>query len=150
MLSQQVPRSYQDGVFEKQCCSRRAEEAIWSLWDPSRSGLRQWSPIQKHRISRICERARFQAYTKANEERERVIQTVKNIWRKNKDRTTPLPGIELPPTQRLMGRRLRNNLPMIDSLFHPASVKQKDVSRYLKKTKKDQKKKHHDDMLAAK
>lgn len=32
---------------------------------------------------------------------------------------------------------------MIDSLFQPTSVKQKDVSRYLKKTKKDQKK-HHD------
>lgn len=42
-----------------------------------------------------------------------------------------------------MGRRLRNDLPMIDSLFQPASVKQKDVSRYLKKTKKDQTK-HHD------
>ena len=34
------PEGYQDGVLEKQCCSRRAEEAIWSPWDPSRSGLR--------------------------------------------------------------------------------------------------------------
>ena len=40
VLSQQVPRSYQDGVLEKQCCSTRVEEAIWSPWDSSRSGLR--------------------------------------------------------------------------------------------------------------
>ena len=109
-------------------------------------------PIQKQQISRICERARFPAYAKAKGEPKRVIQTIKNLWRKNKEdknlalldyRTTPLSGIDLMPTQWLIGRRLRNDLPMIDSLFQPASAKQKDVSRYLKKTKKDQKK-HHD------
>ena len=42
-----------------------------------------------------------------------------------------------------MGRRLRNGLPMMDSLLQPASVNQKDVSKYLKKMKENQKK-HHD------
>jgi len=42
-----------------------------------------------------------------------------------------------------MGRRLRNGLPMMDNLLQPASVNQKDVSKYLKKMKEDQKK-HRD------
>ena len=42
-----------------------------------------------------------------------------------------------------MGRRLRNGLPMMDSLLQPASVNQNDVSKYLKQMKEDQKK-HHD------
>ena len=41
-----------------------------------------------------------------------------------------------------MGRRLRNELPMINSLLQPASVNHMDVSRYLKKTKGYQKKYH--------
>ena len=55
---------------------------------------------------------------------------------------TPLPGIELLPAQLLMGHRLRNELPMMDSLIQLASVNQKDVSMYLKKSKEDQKKYH--------
>ena len=55
---------------------------------------------------------------------------------------TPLPGIELLPAQLLMGHRLRNELPMMDSLIQLASVNQKDVSMYLKKIKEDQKKYH--------
>ena len=93
----------------------------------------------------------FPHYPKANGEAERAVQTAKNLWRKNNDkyralldyRTTPIPGIELPPAQLLMGRRLRNGLPMMDSLLQPANVNQKDVSKYLKKMKEDQKK-HHD------
>ena len=89
--------------------------------------------------------------SKGYREAERAVQTVKNLWRKNTDkyralldyRTTPIPGIELSPPQLLMGRRLRNGLPMMDSLLQPASVNQKDVSKYLKKMKEDQKK-HHD------
>ena len=42
-----------------------------------------------------------------------------------------------------MGHRLRNGLPMMDSLLQPANVNQKDVSKYLTKMKEDQKK-HHD------
>ena len=82
---------------------------------------------------------------------QRAVQTVKNLWRKNSDRyralldyrTMPIPGIKLSPAQLLMGRRLRNRLPMMDSLLQPASVNQKDVPKYLKKMKEDQKK-HHD------
>ena len=90
-------------------------------------------------------------YTNANREAERAVQTVKNLWRKNGDkhwafldyRTTPIPGIELSPAQLLMGFRLRNGLPMRDSLLQPASVNQKNVFKYLTKIKEDQKK-HHD------
>ena len=89
-------------------------------------------------------------YPKTNGEAERAIQTVKNLWQKNNEkhlalldyRTTPLPGTELFPAQLLMGRRLRNELPMMESLLQPASASQEDVSKYLKKTKEDQKKYH--------
>lgn len=57
-------------------------------------------------------------------------------------RTTPLPDIELSPAQLLMGRRLRNKLPMMASLLQPASNNQQEVSRYLEKTKVAQKKYH--------
>ena len=90
-------------------------------------------------------------YPKANREVERAVQTIKNLWRKSSDkyralldyRTKPIPDIELSPAQLLMGRRLRNGLPMMDSLLQPASVNQNDVSKYLKQMKEDQMK-HHD------
>ena len=89
-------------------------------------------------------------YPKANGEVERAIQTVKTLWRKNSDkhlalldyRTTPLPDIELSPAQLLMGRRLRHELPAMESLLQPASNNQKEVSKYLRKTKEEQKKYH--------
>ncbi|KAL9955782.1 hypothetical protein ACROYT_G037161 [Oculina patagonica] len=89
-------------------------------------------------------------YPQANVEVERAVQTVKKLWRKNDDkhlalldyRTTPLPDIELSPAQLLMGRRLRNKLPMKESLLQPASNDQYKVSRYLEKTKEIQKKYH--------
>ena len=89
-------------------------------------------------------------YPQANGEVERAVQTVKKLWRKNDDkhlalldyRTTPLPDIEMSPAQLLMGRRLRNKLPMKESLLHPASNDQYKVSRYLEKTKEIQKKYH--------
>lgn len=51
-------------------------------------------------------------FQSANGEAERSIQTVKNLWRKSDDkhlslldyRTTPLEGIDLSPSQLLMGR----------------------------------------------
>ena len=90
-------------------------------------------------------------YPKANGEAQRAVQTVKTLWRKNSDkfrvlldyRTTSIPDIELSPAQLLMGRRLRSGLPIMDSLLQPASVNQRNVSKYLKKMKEDQKK-HHD------
>ena len=90
-------------------------------------------------------------YPKTNGEDERAVQTVKTLWRKNSDKyralldyqTTPIPGIELPLAQLLMGHLLRNGLPMMDSLLQPAGVNQKDVSKHLKRMKEKQKK-HHD------
>ena len=87
---------------------------------------------------------------KANREVERAVQTVKKLWRKNDDkhlalldyRTTPLPDIDLSPAQLLMGRRLRNKLPMMESLLQPASNNQQEISRYLEKTEESQKKYH--------
>ena len=89
-------------------------------------------------------------YPKANGEVERAVQTVKKMWRKNDDkhlalldyRTTPLPDIDLSPAQLLMGRRLRNKLPMMEGLLQPASNNQQEISRYLDKTKESQKKYH--------
>ena len=89
-------------------------------------------------------------YPKANGEVERAVQTVKKLWRKNDDkhlalldyRTTPLPGIDLSPAQLLMGRRLRNKLPIMEGLLQPASNNQQEISRYLEKTKESQKKYH--------
>ena len=89
-------------------------------------------------------------YPKANGEVERAVQTVKKLWRKNDDkhlalldyRTTPLPDIDLSPAQLLMGRRLRNKLPMMEGLLQPASHNQQEISRYLEKTKESQKKYH--------
>ena len=69
---------------------------------------------------------------------------VKEQWqtsglaRPSNDTTT----IELPPAQLLIGRLLRNDLPIMDSLLQPASVNHKDISRYLKKTLEDQKAYH--------
>ena len=57
-------------------------------------------------------------------------------------RTTPLPEIDLSPAQLLMGRRLRNKLPMMESLLQPASNNQQEISRYLENTKESQRKYH--------
>ena len=57
-------------------------------------------------------------------------------------RTTPLPDTDLSPAQLLMGRRLRNKLPMMESLLQPASNNQQEISRYLEKTNESQKKYH--------
>ena len=57
-------------------------------------------------------------------------------------RTTPLPDTDLSPAQLLMGRRLRNKLPMMESLLQPASNNQQEISRYLEKTNEGQKKYH--------
>ena len=88
-----------------------------------------------------------QSLTKRRREPFRLSE---NLWWKNSDKhlallnywMTPVPGNQLLPAQLLMGHRLRNQLPMMDSLIQLASVNQKDVSMYLKKTKEDQKKYH--------
>ena len=75
-------------------------------------------------------------YPQANGKVERAVKTVK-LLRKNDGkhlalldyRTTPLPDIELSLAQILMGRRLRNKLPMKESLLQPASNNQYEISR---------------------
>ena len=76
------------------------------------------------------------------------MKTAKKLWEKNDDqylalldyRTTPLSDIDLSPAQLLMGRRLRNKLPMMKSLLQPASNNQQKISRYLERTKENRRK----------
>ena len=83
-------------------------------------------------------------YPKANGEAERAVQTVKKLWRKNDDkhpalldyRTTPLPDIDLSPAQLLMGRRLRNKLPMMEGLLQPATTTSRKSPGTWKRLKK--------------
>ena len=90
-------------------------------------------------------------FPRANGEAERAIQTIKNLWRKGNDkylallhnRTTPLPTIELSPAQLVMGCRLRNDQPVMESLLQPANNSPQCISKYLMKTK-EEKKKYHD------
>ena len=52
------------------------------------------------------------------------------------------------PAQLLMGRRLKNELSMMESVLTPTSNNQDEISKYLKKTKEDKKK--CDDRYASK
>ena len=70
-------------------------------------------------------------YPQSNGLVERNIQTVKRLFRKANERNTsseltlleyrntPISGINLSPSQLLMSRRLRYNLPMMSSLLSP-------------------------------
>jgi len=71
VLSQQVPRSYQDEELKRQF-------GVHGI--PAEAVSDNGPPIQKQQISRICKRARFPANAKAKGEPKRVIQTVKNLW----------------------------------------------------------------------
>ena len=80
-------------------------------------------------------------YPKANGEVERAVKKMMtSTWPLLDYRTTPLPDIDLSPAQLLMGCRLRNKLPMMESLLRPASNNQQEISRYLEKTKENQRK----------
>ena len=52
------------------------------------------------------------------------------------------------PAQLLMGRRLKNELSMMESLLTPTSNNQDEISKHLKKTKEHKKK--YDDRYASK
>jgi len=66
-------------------------------------------------------------HPKANGEAEAAVKTVKSLWRKNREkrkalleyRASPLPGIDLSPSQLSMGRRLRTTLPIARGLLEP-------------------------------
>lgn len=86
-------------------------------------------------------------FQSSNGEAERAIQTVKKLWRKAEDkylvlldyRTTPLPGVNLSPSQLLMGRRPRNILPTANELLKPQSHDTVRVKNLFDEQKQDQK-----------
>ena len=86
-------------------------------------------------------------FPSANGEVERAVQTVKRLWRKATDkqlalldyRTTPLEGVNLSPTQLLMGRRPRNKLPSLRELLTPTAYNRQDVMQRLNQKKANQK-----------
>ena len=68
-------------------------------------------------------------FQSSNGEEERALQTVKRMWNKSSDkqlvlldyRTMPLRGLNLSPSRLLMGRRLKNTLPMSKELLKPST-----------------------------
>ncbi|XP_041347158.1 uncharacterized protein LOC121367029 [Gigantopelta aegis] len=82
-----------------------------------------------------------------NGEAEAAVKIVKSLWRKNEDRhkslltyrTTPLPTMNLSPSQMCMARRLRTNLPMSCNLLQPEVNNQNEVKRRLQFNKNKQK-----------
>ena len=83
---------------------------------------------------------------------ERTVQTAKKLLKKayedNKDpylailelRNTPIPGVELSPTQLLMGRRTRSIIPIKNTLLKPMAYDPSEVQRVLKGKQQVQKK----------
>ena len=86
-------------------------------------------------------------FQSSNGEAERAIQTVKRLWKKSSDkqlslldyRTTPIEGLNLSPSQLLMGRRPRNVLPASKELLKPSSDNTETVKKHFNKEKTKQK-----------
>ena len=82
-------------------------------------------------------------HPQANGEAAATVKTVKSLWRKNKDKNkalmvycaTPIPGIELSPSQLSMGRRLRTTLPIAQELLKPKAHNNQEIKRRMKKVK---------------
>ncbi|CAC5402862.1 unnamed protein product [Mytilus coruscus] len=71
-------------------------------------------------------------FQSANGEAERSLQTVKNLW------TTPFEGIDLSPSQLLIGRRPRNTLPASRKLLKPNMHNSINVKRHFDREKEKQ------------
>ena len=90
-------------------------------------------------------------HPKANGEAEAAVETVKSLWRKNRDkrkalleyRASPLPGIDLSPSQLSMGRRLRTTLPIARGLLEPETRSTQKIKAIMKHGK-DKQKYYHD------
>ena len=90
-------------------------------------------------------------HPKANGEAEAAVTTVKSLWRKNIDkrkalleyRASPLPGIDLSPSQLSMGRRLRTTLPIVRGLLEPETHSTQKIKARMKHGK-DKQKYYHD------
>ena len=82
---------------------------------------------------------------------EAAVKTVKSLWRKNRDerkalleyRASPLPEIDLSPSQLSMGHRLRTTLPIARSLLEPETHSTKKIKARIKHGK-DKQKYYHD------
>lgn len=78
-------------------------------------------------------------FQSSNDETERAVQTVKELWKKATDKhlalldywTTPLDRLNLSPAQLLMGRRPRNVLPTTSAILRPTPYSSQEVRRYL-------------------
>ena len=86
-------------------------------------------------------------HPKANGEAEAAVKTVKSLWKKNRDerkallqyRTSPLPGIDLSPSQLSMGRKLRTTLPIARGLLEPETHSTQKIKARMKHDKEKQK-----------
>ena len=84
-------------------------------------------------------------FPQSNGEAERGVQTVKNLLKKSDDpylalliyRSTPLPNVNCSPAELLMSRKLRTNLPILNSDLKPKvpnlQMKECDRKEQLKK-----------------
>ena len=86
-------------------------------------------------------------YPQSNGQSERTVQTVEGMLEKAGDpykallsyRNTPLEEVNLSPSQRLMGRRLRNSIPVTEDLLKPQLYDPVDVLPKLKERQRKQK-----------
>ena len=85
-------------------------------------------------------------HPQANGEAEAAVKTVKTLWRKNKGknkallnyRATPIPGIDLSPSQLCMGRRPRTTLLIVQELLKPEAYNSREIKRRMKDAKQRQ------------
>ena len=95
--------------------------------------------IQFARSYDLCHVTSSPQFPQSNGHAERAIQTVKNLLRKSEDphlallcyRSTPLPWCNITPTELLMGRKVRTNLPqakeaLIPNWPHLSGLKERD------------------------
>ena len=89
-------------------------------------------------------------YPQSNGQSERTVQTVKSMLEKADDpykalllyRNTPLEDVNLSPSQMLMGRRLRTQIPMTREMLKPQLYDREEVLPKLKERQRKQKLQH--------
>ena len=89
-------------------------------------------------------------YPQSNGQSERTVQTVKSMLEKADDpykallsyRNTPLEDVNLSPSQMLMGRRLRTQIPMTREMLKPQLYDPEEVLPKLKERQRKQQLQH--------